>query len=46
MVNDLPLNIQEAKLILYADGTNILVIDKDKESVKARLSSVMKQLEV
>ena len=45
-VNDLPLNIHEAKLVLYADDTNILVVDKDKEALQARLSSVMKQLEV
>ena len=42
-INDLPLNIQEAKLILYTDDMNVLVVDKDKEAVQARLSSVMKQ---
>jgi phage pi2 protein 07 len=39
-------HIQEAKLVLYADDTNILVIGKDKEALQAKLSSVMKQLEV
>lgn len=29
-INDLPLNIQQAKLVLYADDTNILVVDKNE----------------
>jgi hypothetical protein len=33
-------------LVLYADDTNILVIGKDEEDLQAKLSSVMKQLEV
>jgi hypothetical protein len=45
-INDLPFNIQEAKLVLHADDTNISVIGKDKEALKAKLSPVMKQLEV
>jgi hypothetical protein len=45
-INDLPLNIQEAKLVLYADDTNILVTGKDEEAQQAKLASVMKQLEV
>jgi hypothetical protein len=44
--NDLPLNIQEAKLVLYADDTNSLVIGTDREALQAKLSSDMKQLEV
>ena len=44
-INDLLLNIQEAKLVLYADDTNILVIGTD-EALQAKLSSVIKQLEV
>jgi hypothetical protein len=38
-------NIQDAKLVTYADDTNILVTDNDKENLQAKLSSVMKQLE-
>ena len=45
-INDLPFNIQEAKLDLYADDTNIPAVDKNNEALQARLSSVMKQLEV
>jgi len=36
-INDLPLNIQGAKLILYADNTNILV-DRKKEALQTKLS--------
>ena len=40
------MNIQEAKLVLYADDTNILVIGKDEEALQTKLSSVMNQLGV
>jgi hypothetical protein len=43
--NDLPMNIQDEKLVIYADDTNILVTDNGKENLQAKLSSVMKQLE-
>jgi len=45
-ISDLPSNIKEAKLVLYADDTNILVIGKDVDDLQAQLSSVTKQLEV
>jgi len=45
-INDLPLNIQGAKLILYADDTNVVVIDKNEEALRTKLSLVMKQLEI
>jgi hypothetical protein len=44
-INDLPMNIQDAKPVIYADDANILVTDNDKENLQAKLSSVMKQLE-
>ena len=44
--NYLPFNIQEAKLVLHADDTNISVVDKHDEALQARLSSVMRQLGV
>jgi hypothetical protein len=43
-INDLPLNIQGAKLILYADDTNVLVIERNEEAQQTKLSLVMKQL--
>jgi hypothetical protein len=39
------MNILDAKLVIYADDTNILVTDNDKENLQAKLSSVMKQIE-
>jgi hypothetical protein len=44
-INDLPLNIQGAKLILYADDMNKLVIERNEEALQTKLSLVMKQLE-
>jgi hypothetical protein len=44
-INDLPLNIQGAKFILYADDMNVLVIDRNEEALQIKLSLVMKQLE-
>ena len=44
-INDLPLNIQEAKLILYADETNVLITDRSQEALQTKLSLTMKQLE-
>jgi hypothetical protein len=44
-INDLLLNIQGAKLILCADDTNVLVVDKNEEALQMKLSLVMKQLE-
>jgi len=44
-INDLPLNIQGAKLILYADDMNVLVVDRNEEALQTKLYLVMKQLE-
>jgi hypothetical protein len=41
-INDLPLNIQEATLILYTDDTYVLVVDKNEEALQTKLSLVMK----
>jgi hypothetical protein len=44
-INDISLNIQGAKLVLYADDTNVLVIERNEEVLKTKLLSVMEQLE-
>jgi len=36
-IKDLPLYIQEAKLILYADDTNVLVTDNSQEALQTKL---------
>jgi hypothetical protein len=45
-INDLSLNIQAAKLILYIDDTNVLVTDRNEEALQMKLTLVMKQLEI
>jgi len=45
-ISDLPSNIQGAKLILYADDMNVLVVDRSQEALQTKLSLVMKQLEI
>jgi len=37
-MNDLPLNIQYAKLVLFVDDINILIIDKSSDAVQQRLN--------
>ena len=44
-INDLPLNIQDAQLVLFADYINMLIIEKNMDSVQARLNRVIKQFE-
>jgi hypothetical protein len=45
-INDLNIYVKDVQMILYADDTNILIMDKNEESLKIKLASVMKQLEV
>jgi len=44
-INDLPLNIQDAKLVSFADEINILIIDKNIYAIQERLNGVLKQFE-
>jgi len=44
-INDLPLNNQDAKLALFVDYVNILIIDKNIDAIKESLNRVMKQFE-
>jgi hypothetical protein len=44
-INDLQSHINETKLVLYADDTNILVTGKNEEELQTRLSVTTKQLE-
>jgi hypothetical protein len=45
-INDISLNIQGAKLVLYADDMNVMVMDRNEEVLKTKLLSVMEKLEV
>jgi len=44
-INDLPLNIQDAKIVLFADDVNICIIDKNTDAIPERINRVMKQFE-
>jgi mannose/fructose/N-acetylgalactosamine-specific phosphotransferase system component IID len=37
-INDISLNIQGAKLILYADDTKVLVMDKNEGALQTKVS--------
>ena len=37
-VNDLPLNIQGTNLVLFVDGTNLLVTEKDKIALQHKMT--------
>jgi hypothetical protein len=44
-INDLPLNILESKIVLFADDTNILVSGENLNTVQFRLNIVMKDIQ-
>ena len=44
-INDLLSHINEAKLVLYADDTNILIMSKNEEELYTKVSIVTKQLD-
>jgi hypothetical protein len=44
-INDLPQAVQEAKVVLFTDDTNILLIEKNLTSLKGKIEKVMKQSE-
>lgn len=44
-IYDLPLNIQNAKLVLIADDINIHITDKNIDIIQERLNRVMKHFE-
>ena len=45
-INDLPRIFQGVNVVLYADDTNILVIDKEEEALQQKITLVMQQLEL
>jgi hypothetical protein len=44
-INDLPQAVQEAKVVLFADDTNILLTEKNLTSLKWKIVEVMKLFE-
>jgi hypothetical protein len=45
-INDLPLNVQGARLVLFADDTNLLVTGKDESDLQHKIKKIMKELEI
>jgi hypothetical protein len=45
-INDLPYCFQGTKFVLYADDTNILIVDKEEKMLQRKITSVMKHLEI
>jgi hypothetical protein len=44
-INDLLLNIRGAKVVLFADGTNLLITGKDECFLQQKLTKVMRDAE-
>jgi hypothetical protein len=44
-INDLPLNIKEARTVLFADDTNILVAAENGQSLQQKTNKVMDELQ-
>jgi hypothetical protein len=45
-VNDIIENVQGAKMVLFADDTNLLIIGKDEFDLQRKIINVMKELEI
>lgn len=45
-INNLPQAFQGVNFVLYADNTNILVVDKEEEALQHKITFVMLQLEL
>ena len=44
-INDLPVNIHSAHLILFADDINVLISDSDERSLQIKINRVVAELE-
>ena len=44
-INDLPLHFQGVNFVLYADETNILIVEKEEEAFQHKVTKVMWQLD-
>jgi hypothetical protein len=45
-INDLTENVQAAKLVLFADDTNLLITGKDEFDLQNKVINVMRELEI
>jgi exonuclease III len=44
-INDLPLNVSESNMVLFADDTNILISGENQNIVQSRLNNVMMDIQ-
>ena len=44
-LNDLPLNVEDGQLVLFADDINLLIIETDENVLQHKVNEVMKKLE-
>ena len=44
-INDLPLNVSESNIVLFADDTNILISGENSNTVQSKLNGVMKDMQ-
>ena len=44
-INDLPLNVENGQLVLFADDINVLIIGRDENVLQHKVNDVMKKLE-
>jgi len=45
-INSIPLSIIGVKLVLFADDTNILIVDKNEHALQQNTLHVMKELDM
>jgi len=43
-INDLPVNIHEANLVMFADDINVLISDSDERLVQTKIDKVVAEL--
>jgi hypothetical protein len=44
-IHDLPLNVEDGQLVLFADDINLLINERDKNVVQHRVNKIMKKFE-
>jgi hypothetical protein len=45
-INDLPLNIHGANLVMFADDINVLIMDSDASALQRKIDRVIAELEM
>jgi len=45
-INAIPLSILGLKLVLFADDTNILIVDKNEHALQQKILHIMKELDM